>query len=59
MKQAGCFCGALFRVNYENELVEILQLHSRRVHLKEMSGDDAKRRIREIPMIDIETGALK
>jgi len=47
MKQIECSCGAVFRSDNEEELVDIMRLHASRTHIRNILIADARKLVQE------------
>jgi len=42
MKKVACYCGAMFRTQDEQELVQMVKIHGRRTHMIDITEDEAR-----------------
>ena len=48
MRQVACDCGAQFKTENEQELVEIIKMHGRMSHKREVNDTDARKMIKSL-----------
>ena len=42
MRNVACYCGAMFKTEDEQELVQMVKIHGRKTHMIEITDDEAR-----------------